>query len=158
MKDRHLILLLGLLTMLGNAQTSRADKLGRLFTTPQQRTMLDQALHAKARAPGQKNATAKTASTVQQLKLNGTLLGSNGRRRVWINGSLLSGHRAPGGARIRVLDSGRVRLRLPTASQSRIIKAGQLVDIASGRITEAYLQTAAPPAPGDHSAAKAADE
>jgi len=158
MKTHHLSLLFGLLTVMGSVPSVQADKLGRLFTTPQQRAMLDQTLRTEARSGQQKNATTKTTATVQQLKLNGTLLGSNGRRHVWINGSLLTGHRAPGGARIRILDSGHVRLRLPATGRSRIIKPGQLVDIASGRIAEAYLQTAAHPPPGDHSTAKVADE
>jgi len=144
MNARTLLLLAGLLTSLGNGPPVWADKLGQLFTTPQQRAMLNATLRSNSQQSTRQGRTGKIAVAARRLKLNGTLLGSNGKHRIWINGNLVKGQTAVGGARVRILDSDHVRLRLPVSGKSRIVSPGQVVNIASGRVTEAYLQKALP--------------
>lgn len=119
-----------------------ADDLGRLFTTPEQRARLDAARRGEP-APERRDVAGTAVGHAPQLKLNGTLLSSTGRRQVWVNGTAAHGRPETG---VRLLGSDRVQFELPGRDVRRVLRPGQVLDVSSGRVSESYLADA-PPAP-----------
>src|SRR3954469_24034695 len=74
-----------LLCLLLLAPTARAQEIGRLFFTPEQRASLD--ARRKARVPDKPAAAAVAASPT--LRLDGYVKRSDGRSTVWVNGESL---------------------------------------------------------------------
>lgn len=134
---RHsLSLLCAMLFAVGGAQ---ADDLGRLFTTSAERAHID-ALRA-----GMATAAPTGAEPVEsdQIILNGTLTGSDGKRLAWINGTPVA---ASSSARnVTLLHDGQVRLQLRDGALKRDLKPGQGVDTASGQVFETYERAPPPP-------------
>lgn len=104
-----------------------AADLGRLFTTPEQRAKMDDALPAASAAGVGVNDTGT------QFRLNGVMRGSDGRQAIWLNERQL----APGDTAVLTHD-GRVRLQWDAGRSSRLVKPGQRVDKATGRLYEPY--------------------
>ncbi len=130
----------------------QADDLGRLFTTPAQRSRLDAARGGEntARAGASKGG-ADSVVRPRQLKLSGTLISSTGARQVWLNGKAVSGS-SPDGTRLRLLDRERVLVRAPGTGTRRVLRPGQVLDIDRDQVSEAYLVQApgAAPTAGAH--------
>ena len=102
--------------------------LGRLFTTPQERARLDQYWRQARQGDGHRRSGVLAAGPARLLVVNGLLQGSDGRRVVWINGRRRSGEDLlRDGRRVWIAREGPVLLR-----------AGQALDLASGRILEPY--------------------
>jgi len=122
----------GLMLLVLATPVRAADDLGRLFFTPEQRSMLDLARRTQPSA-------ADTASEEYDgVTLNGIVVRSDGKGTAWINGRpqhsgagagyRVNGGRAPTSASIPLPGApGRVRL-----------KVGQTLDPASGKVEEGY--------------------
>ena len=111
--------------------TAAADDLGRLFSTPEERARID-----NMRAGVVTATEAGDTETVDQLVLNGTLTGSNGKRLAWVNGRPVTADDA--GSDTTLLYDGRVRLRWREGAVARDLKPGQVVDKVTGEVFEVY--------------------
>ena len=103
--------------------------LGRLFTTPQERARLDR--YWKQARQGEdhyRSGALVTEPAARLLVVNGLLQGSDGRRVVWINGRRRSG-------KDLLRDGRRVWI---AREQPVLLRAGQALDLTSGRILEPY--------------------
>jgi len=124
------------------------DPYGLLFTTPDQRARLDNRFTGgnDISAP-QSGETGAETQVVRPLKLNGTLVSSVGKKEVWINGErqLAPGENQNG--RVRLLNVDRVRIKSAASSRAHDLKPGQVLDPATGNVTEAYQQAVKPPSP-----------
>lgn len=130
------------LVLLGAALSAgahtQADDLGRLFTTPGERSRID-ALRTGRIAPV--DADQPQTVIADRIILNGTLTGSDGKRLAWINGAAVDAARDPN---VTLLRDGEVRLRLRDGALARDLKPGQGVDTASGKVFENYQRAVAP--------------
>jgi len=107
-----------------------AEPLGRLFHTPEQRALLD-----NARKTMPMNASGEEqVNSAPDFMLKGIVTRSDGQRSVWLNGRVEHG---VGRA------SDRVPVQLPGGEIK--LKVGQSIDPASGRVTENYRRP--PPEP-----------
>lgn len=147
---------LGLLLCLGLCVgvPAAADDLGRLFTTPAERARID-AVRA-GRAPATTTDASVRIDAGDRLILNGSVVGSDGRRLVWLNGQ-----RVENDGHARLQRDGRVRLDWRDAT--RVLKPGQILDRTTGEVYESYARpraaTAAPapePTPSSGSAGEPA--
>jgi len=153
------LILTALLALSGLAQEVAAQRLGRLFTSNDERARLDSIRHeaqfaqrppapepepepepqAVAPAPVQ-----PSGPTISRLTINGVVRRSGGPGTVWVNGD-----RVDGGETTRegiAVDSARtgtggVRLRLPSGTDTVALRPGQQIDIETGTVVEAYETT-----------------
>lgn len=133
------------------------SRIGRLFSTAEQRIALDRlrdrpaveqvvvtaALEAEpepepelAFDPGPGRDAPALSVTV-----NGVVLRSDGHRLAWVDGvEAGDGATTPGGVGIEVdrAPGGRVRIRLPERGVHADLKPGQTIDVARGSVFEAY--------------------
>ena len=143
---------------------SAADDLGRLFTTPGERSQLDEARRAVplgampvVAAPQQQGV--KPVAIEGALTVHGLVKRGNGRSTAWVNdsntyeGDLESPYRAVDKSGIA---TDQVTLRLPDGQASVQIKVGQTYEPASARILE--LGTAPDPAAAQAPAEVEADD
>ncbi len=102
-----------------------ADELGRLFFTPEQRSLLDLARRTQTAAPSAGEDGAGVT-------LSGIVVRSDGRQTVWINGraqsAAVASPRAPATAVIS----------LPGAGGGVRLRVGQTLDPLTGRVEEAW--------------------
>jgi len=122
------------------------DDLGRLFTTPEQRGRIE--ARRQGRAP-----VETPVAVVDRLRVDGIMLSSDGRRRVWINGAEVMPD-APG-SEVSLFRDGRVRLELDAKGTRRDLKPGQVLDRITGEVHEGYQP--APEAPDSAPPAAVAD-
>lgn len=127
--QRHAVLLLCL--GLGIGSPAVADDLGRLFTTPAERTRID-AVRA-GRVPIADAELPARAEASDHLMVNGSVVGSDGKRLVWLNG-VRTGPDDPA----HLQQDGRVRLDWHDGV--RLLKPGQVLDRTSGEIFEGYAR------------------
>lgn len=109
-----------------------ADDLGRLFTNPEDRARIDAA--REGRLPTSAAQEPVSAVTADRLMLNGTLIGSDGKRWLWLNGSRIESD----GRDLPIHADGRVSLHWRDGS--RLLKPGQILDRASGEVIEGYAR------------------
>ncbi len=119
-----------------------ADSYGRLFTSPAQRAELDDrfAAHRADEADVEGEPQPRTAD--RPLRLNGTLIGSSGRKEVWINGQSASDLTNP--PVVRVLSSERVQIKPSGSLPPATMKPGQVLDTTTGQVSEPYLNKTIP--------------
>ncbi len=128
-------LLLGLLLCPALVGSVLADDLGRLFTSAAERARIDAVRSGKQPLA---EATASVPAT-DRVVINGTLRGSDGKRLVWLNGTPVK----PGSRRdMTLLHDGRVQLTWQDGA--KILKPGQGVDQASGKIFDNVTPVPAP--------------
>ena len=111
----------------------RAEELGRLFFTPDQRAALD--ARRSARVPDVKpGAPVEAAPTT---RLDGYVTRSGGRSTVWVNGEPLP-ETAPEAPRIPpgVAHSGRVPVTIGETGARVGLKPGQVLDRGSGEVRD----------------------
>ncbi len=149
-KKTHVSLLTAFLTLgLGPSSPVSAQQLGRLFTTPEQRSELNR-LRAEF-DPNMKVEEAKPAPdlvftaprpSVNQVTVNGILFRSDGQDMSWVNGvAIRRGEVTREGLRVlpKNRTGGGVRIELPNDYFKPIdLKPGQKVDIVQGKILDAY--------------------
>ena len=116
-----------------------AQALGRLFSTAEERKVLDELRagneHRAPPDPGQ----SEPARVTSRLTVNGLVTRDRGPDSVWINGERVSrNERTSEGIRVQGEAGARVRLILPRAAGSIRLKAGQKVDLVTGSIRDAY--------------------
>lgn len=131
MKTIHHICVYSLLLM--TAATSHADSLGRLFTTPQERALLD---NENSIPPENRGTSGRSES--KQIMFNGALISSTGKRNFWVNGKQQDNHN-PEEPRVYLTQSKQVRVVTPYSSQHTVIKPGQVLNLESGQITESFM-------------------
>ena len=113
---------------------ARAQELGRLFFTPEQRAALD--ARRKARVPDKPAAVPQTESPVS--RVNGAVQRGGGKSTVWVNGETIPEDARTDGARIspRGPDSGRVSIPAGEGSQRYDLRVGESVDRGSGEVRD----------------------
>ena len=135
-----------------------AQRLGRLFTSVDERASLEELRYQSqfatpapapepvAVVPG---AVAQSASVVSSLTVNGIVRSSDGSATVWINGDQIQrgGSTREG---IRVITTGpggrNVRARLPSGVDTIDLKPGQKIDVLHGVVLEPYERSERTPA------------
>jgi hypothetical protein len=107
-----------------------ARHLGRLFSTPQERALLDARRDGSAIESQPTAGPARPPSPPAPIQLNGVIQRSNGQTTVWLNDALVSERDG------KVLPDRSVSLRLPSGKQVTL-KPGQSYDQATGSISNA---------------------
>ena len=129
-----------------------AQTLGRLFSTPGERKVLD-ALRKdhEQRAPPDSELRTEPARVTSRLTVNGLVIRERGPDSIWINGERVSrGERTREGFQVQGESGARVRLILPSNAGYIRLKAGQKVDLETGSIRdveEAEFRITSPPGP-----------
>lgn len=131
-----------------SAAQTQAQSLGRLFTTPEQRSALDEIrVQAQFEEPAPEPEPAPRAAVtteakepvVSKLTINGIVRRSGGRTSVWVNGDEIErGSRTREGVAVDAARADLVRLRLPSGTQSIALRPGQAIDVRSGLVLDAY--------------------
>lgn len=124
---RTTILCLALLS----AYPASAEISGRLFFTPEQRAMLD-----NARRQNIQQATEEQAAMSGGMTFNGVVQRSDGRATLWVNNRPMSG--ADASNRFGPAKNGSPVLKMPYPGQSIDLKVGQRLDPVTGRAVESY--------------------
>ena len=135
------------------------SRIGRLFSTAEQRIALDrlrdrpaveQVVVTAALEPEPEpepepelalDPEAGRDAPGLAVTVNGVVLRSDGHRLAWVDGvEAGDGATTPGGAGIEVdrAPGGRVRIRLPERGVHADLKPGQTIDVARGSVFEAY--------------------
>ncbi len=115
------------------------NSLGRFFTTPRDRTLLD---HARRRSLIKKMKTGKKKVERSAVTLNGYVVRSGGPPAVWVDGksALVEDGGLPRGVSL-TRDAGhqeRVLIRIPGSDERISLKPGQRMDGMTGSVLEAY--------------------
>jgi len=113
------------------APAARAQELGRLFFTPQQRGELD--ARRKARVPDKPAATVVASPTT---RLDGFVKRSGGPSTVWVNGETLT-ENAPEAPRIDTSGaaSGSVSVTVGEGTRARL-QPGETLDRGNGEVRD----------------------
>jgi hypothetical protein len=122
-----------LVALLGSAG-ARAQELGRLFFTPEQRAALD--ARRKARVPDKPAAAPQAESPIT--RVNGAVQRSGGRSTVWVNGEAIP-EGAPSGVpqpAPSAAGSGRVSLPAGESAQRYDLRVGESLDRGSGEVRD----------------------
>jgi len=144
----------GLFALAAFAAAGQAQDLGRLFTTPEEREMLE-ALRRQPPKPQTEAApvvtpTVKSAPVVPNVTMNGLVRRSRGRGMGWVNGvTSLEGDLDAQGIAV---DVGAMRgttlpVRIGNAPLAVGLKPGQTYDTGEAQVREVYQ-----PAPGGETA------
>lgn len=116
------------------APFARAEELGRLFLTPEQRSALD--ARRKARLPDTPQAViVESAATT---RIDGYVKRGNGRSTIWVNGHAQDGGAQQEGLRVlpRRTDPSRVTVEIDDGERSIDLKIGQSLDRATGEVRD----------------------
>lgn len=148
----RLLLSLLLLVSTGHAVAQEAP-LGRLFLTPEQRALLDNARRNKIRAAAVAGAIVKKPKppAARSVLINGIVKRSDGETIVWVNGKPTDGE-TPDGMQFQTRADGGVTVRDPEHGRRVEIKVGQQVDMLTGRIKEPFERPPQSVAPAPKSA------
>ena len=130
------------------------ERLGRLFSSPEQRLELDRLRDdpdfgkapEPAVAPVEPLPEPGQGAPVLAVRVDGVVLRGGAHRVSWINGVMTgAGTTAPGDVRFDANDAsgGRVRIRLPDGRPTVALKPGQKIDGAEGRVLDAYERRSA---------------
>lgn len=156
-------LIAGLIVGLGLLSLGiRADDLGRLFTTPEERQMLEALRNQPRRAeappePLETEALAPEPPAVQSVRVDGFVSRSRGNNTVWINGTNsltgdLGSHQVD--VNVRGIRGQTVPVRVQNSPVGVGLKPGQTFDPAAARVVDIYQNDIeapldnASPAPG----------
>ena len=116
-----------------------AQTLGRLFSTPEERELLDALRAGREHHAPPESGQSEPAGVTSRLTVNGLVTRARGPDSVWINGERMSRDERTGeGIQVQGEAGARVRLILPRDAGSIRLKAGQKVDLATGSIRDAY--------------------
>jgi hypothetical protein len=145
----RLILMLSL-AALGTSAFAQEPELGRLFLTPEQRAVLDNARRNKIRAEALAATAAKKPKIppARSVTINGIVSRSDGESTVWVNGRPIEGQ-SEDGMRVTISPGSQssVVVREPEKGKQVRLKVGQQADLISGRIQESYERRRPAPLP-----------
>jgi len=119
---------------MSGAGRAKAQELGRLFFTPEQRAALD--ARRKARVPDKPAAAPVTEAPVT--RVTGAVLRSGGKSTVWVNGEMIPEGAQPDGARVlpRGPDAGRVSIPAGEGPQRYDLRVGESLDRGTGEVRD----------------------
>jgi hypothetical protein len=123
-------------------RASGGDTYGLLFTSPAQRAQLDNRFNNRAAADTGAAAPVGEPLPAQSLKLNGTLTSSAGKKEVWINGRRQLSVAGGPAAAVSITGPDTVQVKSAPSAKAQAMKPGQVMDAATGEISEAYLKAA----------------
>lgn len=120
-----------------------AQRLGRLFSTPDERALLDELRRERQIVDPDPQVVeiVQDAPSVEQVTINGVVLRSSGTNSAWINGRQIDGGgRTREGVRVHTsaAGGGRVKITLPSGAETIDLKPGQKIEVDSGIVVEAY--------------------
>jgi hypothetical protein len=120
-----------------------AQRLGRLFSTPDERALLDELRRERQIVDPDPQVVEVVPDTpsVEQVTINGLVLRSSGPDSAWVNGRQVDGGgRTREGVRVdtSATRGGRVKIILPSGAATIDLKPGQKIDVDSGVVVEAY--------------------
>ena len=126
----------------------RADDLGRLFTTPEERQMLEALRNQPRRAeappePLEPEVLAPKPPPVQSVRVDGFVSRSRGNNTVWINGTNsltgdLRSHQV--GVNVRGIRGQTVPVRVQNSPVGVGLKPGQSYDPSASRVVDLYQE------------------
>ena len=140
MNNLHLLFASVVLGLLAATAPAHADRYGTLFTTPEQRARLDAARNGVPAEPVAQRQGDGAAAKNDEVKLNGTLVSSAGRKEVWLNGESQMRGSGVNGSRVRVLTSERIQFQSSPGATPHYMKPGQVLDPGTGELRESYQQ------------------
>ena len=124
------------IAILAIAQTpvARAQELGRLFLTPEQRNALDARRRTRVPDTPQAAAVVESATT----RFDGSVRRADGRSTVWVNGEALGDGAQQEGLRVlpRRTDPSQVTLEIGEGARKIDLKVGQSLDRTSGEVKD----------------------
>ena len=126
-----------LLLILGSA---RGEEMGRLFYSPEQRLMLDNARRQKVKIE------EKSEEQVPEIvSLDGVVKRNDGHTTVWLNNRAVSNQGTAGGVSIHPQGtaSDPVLFTIPQADRAVSMRVGQNLDVTTGQVVEPYHPKAA---------------
>jgi len=141
-----LVLWAGGILLCGYAAADTAQVPGRLFTTPEERAMLDRlrAGRPDPKPPETEQASSGTgtvAGPAKPVRIDGVVRRSRGPSTVWVDGEALqAGGRTADGVQVRPASKvpGAVYLKVPNGERAVRLKPGQRYDPSRGVVTEAF--------------------
>ncbi len=115
------------------APDARAENLGRLFFTPEQRGALD--ARRKARIPDKPAAIAIESPVT---RIDGVVSRRGGKSTTWVNGEAVPEGTQPGGLRVlpKQRDARRVIVNVDEANSEVDLKIGQSFDRGTGEVRD----------------------
>jgi hypothetical protein len=143
MKRRSQLGMLGcalgaMLPLVAAAPADTGAGLGRLFTTPAERAVIDRLRGVSAPPPGAAAATSDAAPPATgdtrvpaSVRLRGVVRRSDGNDEVWLDGGRIG---VVGGVNAQ----DRVPVRIPGTDRRVWLKPGQVLDTATGAVRESY--------------------
>jgi hypothetical protein len=120
-----------LAVLLGAAQ-ARAQELGRLFFTPEQRAALD--ARRKARVPDKPAATPQVESPIT--RINGAVQRAGGKSTVWVNGEAIPEGAPSNQAVPRPAGPGRVAIPAGEGGGELDLRVGESLNRGSGEVRD----------------------
>jgi hypothetical protein len=113
---------------------ARAQELGRLFFTPDQRAALD--ARRKARVPDKPAASPVADSPLTHI--DGAVRRSGGESTVWVNGEAIPVSPQPGGVKVAPAGSNPARVSVPAGENGRRydLRVGESLDRGSGEVRD----------------------
>lgn len=129
---RIALALAALLAALLGTAGARAQELGRLFFTPEQRAALD--ARRKARVPDKPAAAPQAESPIT--RINGEVQRSGGRSTVWVNGEAIPEGAPTGAPQPAPAGPGRVSLPAGESAQRYELRVGESLDRGTGEVRD----------------------
>ncbi len=133
---------IGLAMILALAATAQAENMGRLFFTPEQRLLLDNARGQKVKIEVEEQAAEPAPEIVS---LNGVVKRDDGQTTVWLNNRAVSDRKSAGGVTIHPQGtaSDPVLFTIPQIERVVTLRVGQNLDVTTGQVVEPYSPKAA---------------
>ncbi|MEK6244316.1 MAG: hypothetical protein AABM33_07415 [Pseudomonadota bacterium] len=116
------------------ATSARAQELGRLFFTPEQRAALD--ARRKARVPDKPDAAPVTVLPIT--RIDGAVRREGGKSTVWVDGQMIPEGAQASGARVtpRSPNPGRVSIPSGENGQRHDLRVGESLNRGSGEVRD----------------------
>lgn len=119
-----------------------AEPVGRLFSSPRERTALDQLRQKIGKGSPAIIAPARQ-ETADQITLDGFVKHSSGKTTTWINQVPQHGNENPQGISVPRANgkTPAIAMQLPSGKKLNL-KAGQTFDVTKGKVSEVYEDSA----------------
>jgi hypothetical protein len=145
------LLILVVMQLIGLSAAVAAEPIGRLFTTPAERSNLDYLRQTKknlpvvVNTPNEDIAEAAPVALPDAINLQGYVKRSDGKKgTVWVNDKALQENSGNKDVVVGKLptDGNRVPIKLPANGKQLTLKAGQVYDPENNRVREARSHAA----------------